>query len=379
MLGVTPPIEKGSLAPQVYDHAPFPYHDLSLSVGKQPQEHHLVVETDPSPRAFVVYAAQSADYGTVLDRLAHGQEIRQCALVESPLAEPLPPTNGLAAEPAVIRRFEPNGLLVDMDARTNALLVLAEAWYPGWRAEIDGQPGACLPANAWMRAVPVRAGRHQVRLYFRQDYLLPGFLISLASLGLLVAAVARPRRPTPSPLAEPEVARVPAQPGAEGKRPSKRPSKTLARGPWTSGWYRPLLRVLAFGVVLAFAGLLIYAEFRQVLSFRGRKTSTDAVVQFRIGDALLQQQRKPEAERRFIEAVRLAERACELTGYRDPREVWRLGDIYAGTGRLDKAFEAARKGREVALARGQTRLAEAFLRLMDSYEAARKAQAGDRK
>jgi tetratricopeptide (TPR) repeat protein len=315
----------------------------------------------------------------VLYRLDHGQDIRQCALVESTLAEPLPQANLLAAMPAVIRRFEPNGLLVDVEAKTNALLVLAEAWYPGWGAEIDGQPAACLPVNTWMRAVPVRAGRHQVRLYFRQDYLLPGFLISLASLGLLVAAVAKRRRSMPSPLGEPEVARVLAQPGAGGKRPSKRPSKPLAKGPGTSSWYRPLLRVLAFGVGLAFAGLLIYAEFRQVRTFRGRKAGTDAVIQRQMGVALLQQHRIAEAESRFIEAVRLAEYACELTGYRDPREVWTLGNIYAATGRLDKAFEAARKGREVALARGQTQMAEAFRRLMESYDAASKAQAGDRK
>jgi uncharacterized membrane protein YfhO len=77
-----------------------------------------------------------------------------------------------------------------VDAKTNALLVLTEAWYPGWRAEIDGRVCACLPANLWMRAIPVPAGRHQVRVYFHQDYLLPGLLISLASAGVLLLVLA---------------------------------------------------------------------------------------------------------------------------------------------------------------------------------------------
>jgi hypothetical protein len=379
MLGITPPIEKGSLAKQVYDHAPFPYRDLSLSVGKQPQEYRLAVADDPSPRAFVVYAAQSADYGTVLNRLAQGQDIRQCALVEHPMAETLPEASRLAARRAVIRRFEPNGLLVDVEARTNALLVVAEAWYPGWGAEIDGQPGACVPVNTWMRAVPVPAGQHRVRLYFRQDYLLPGLLVSLVSLGLLVAAVTRRGRPTPSALVEPEAARVPAQPAAGEKRPSKRPAKPLASGPETSSWHRPLLRVLAWCAVLASAGLLMRAEVRQVLWFQGKKAGADAIVQFRMGHSLLQQHRIPEAEPRFVDAVRLAEQACRLTEYRDPLQFWTLADAYAATGRLDKAIDAARAGQGLALVTGQKRFADDFQGLMDSYEAARKGQAGDRK
>jgi len=77
---------------------------------------------------------------------------------------------------------------VHVEAKQDALLVLAEAWYPGWRAEIDGKVCACVPANGWMRAVPVPPGRHQVRVCFHQDFLLPGLLISLASTGLLLVA-----------------------------------------------------------------------------------------------------------------------------------------------------------------------------------------------
>jgi hypothetical protein len=199
VLGIPPAIEKGSLSRQVYNYAPFPYRGLSLSIGVEPQNGRLAAAPDPSPRAFVVYGAEVGDYGTALNRLAHGHDIRQCALLEKPLAEPLPQQGAWPSTAAAIRRFEPNGLLVDMEAKTNALLVLAEAWYPVWRAEIDGRAGACVPANIWMRVVPVPAGRHLVRLYFRQNYLLPGFLISLASVGLLLVAVAKPGRRMPAP------------------------------------------------------------------------------------------------------------------------------------------------------------------------------------
>ena len=36
--------------------------------------------------------------------------------------------------------------------------MLAEPWYPGWTAEVNGHTAAVIPANGWMRAVPVPAG-----------------------------------------------------------------------------------------------------------------------------------------------------------------------------------------------------------------------------
>jgi hypothetical protein len=51
---------------------------------------------------------------------------------------------------------------------------------------MDGRTIPCLPANVWMRAVPVPAGQHQVRVYFNQDFLLTGLLISTASIALML-------------------------------------------------------------------------------------------------------------------------------------------------------------------------------------------------
>jgi hypothetical protein len=368
MLVITPPIEKGSLAPQVYDRGPFPYRDLSLVVGKATQQYWLSTMGNPSPRAFVVYAAQRADYATVLDRLTSGLDIRACTWIESALAEPLPQTNGLPSSPAVIKRFAPNALVVDAEASTNALLVVAEAWYPGWRAEIDGHPAACVPANAWMRAVPVPAGRHEVRLYFRQDYLLPGFLISMASLGLLVALIVKRKRPTPSSPGAPEVARVSPQPKTGAKRPSQRRAP-VARGQGNSSAYRFLLRVLAFGGVLTAAGLLTVAEIRHVRWFLGQQAGVDANVQFRIGVALSKKQEPEPAKPHFAEALRLVEEACRLTDYRDPLHYTLLVFAYDAAGFSDKAIETATSGRDLAREMGQDALADQFQGLLDQIAA----------
>jgi hypothetical protein len=377
MLAITPPIEKGSLARQVYDRGPFPYGDLSLSVGKPFKQYWLSIMSNPSPRAFAVYAAQRADYATVLDRITSGLDIRECAWIESALAEPLPQTNGLPSRVASIKQFAPNSLVVDVEPRTNALLVVAEAWYPGWRAEIDGHPGACVPANVWMRAVPVPPGRHEVRLYFRQDYLLPGFLISVVTLGLLVAIVVKRRCSAPSPLGAPEAARVAAQPKTGGKRPTQRRSP-LARVQSSPSGYHPLLRVLAFGGILTAAGLLTLAEIRHVRWFLGQKAGVDANVEYRIGVALSKKPEPGPAKPHFLEALRLVEEACRLTEYRDPLHFTLLVFAYDAAGFSDKAIETATTGRDLAREMGQHALADQFQGLLDQI-AARTGRAAERK
>jgi len=192
MLGIHPPeLANNRVADEVYQHGPFPYADIGLVAGIDPAGGALYLEPDPVPRAFVVYAAETVgDYDTILTRLAKGHQIRHSALLEMAPPWPLPRDAALPGTVATIRHFEPNELLIDVQATQDALVVLAEAWYPGWRAEIDGRAFACLPANLWMRAVPVPAGRHQVRVYFHQDYLLPGLLISLASISVLLLTLA---------------------------------------------------------------------------------------------------------------------------------------------------------------------------------------------
>jgi hypothetical protein len=196
MPGIQPPeLINHSVAHEIYDHGPFPYPDLALAAGVDPATGILQVATNPAPRAFLVYAAEVVgDYGTILTRLAKGHDIHRSALLEEPLAEPLPQASVLPGTVALIRHFEPNSVWVEVEAKEKALLVLAEAWYPGWRAEIDGRVCDCLPANLWMRAIPVPAGRHEVRFYFHQNYLLPGLLISLASAGLLLLVLVWPKR-----------------------------------------------------------------------------------------------------------------------------------------------------------------------------------------
>ena len=65
--------------------------------------------------------------------------------------------------------------------------ILADQFYPGWRATLDGEPAPLLAANYILRAVPVPAGRHTVTMTYRPVTFLLGLYLSLAAVSLLLA------------------------------------------------------------------------------------------------------------------------------------------------------------------------------------------------
>jgi hypothetical protein len=64
------------------------------------------------------------------------------------------------------------------------LLVVAQSGYHCWQAEIDGHPASLLRANYAFQSLPVPAGRHRVRLVYRDALFQAGAILSLLSLAL---------------------------------------------------------------------------------------------------------------------------------------------------------------------------------------------------
>src|SRR5207249_10415894 len=69
------------------------------------------------------------------------------------------------------------------------------------------------------------------------------------------------------------------------------------------------------------------------------------------------------------EAVRLAERACELTQRREPVLLGTLAAAYAETGRFTDAVTTAQKAIELAAAAGQKEVADKNRQLLELYRA----------
>jgi hypothetical protein len=97
---------------------------------------------------------------------------------------------------AEIARQEPNRVEVATESDTPALLILADNFYPGWRAKIDGRPSPVVRVNYNQRGVALTAGQHRVLFSYQPGSVLQGVLVSGISLTLLLWWMTRRPRPT---------------------------------------------------------------------------------------------------------------------------------------------------------------------------------------
>jgi hypothetical protein len=82
-----------------------------------------------------------------------------------------------------------NLVVISTDSEDGGVLVLADNYYPGWRAMIDEQPAELLRANYTMRAVKVPPGRHVVYFEFDPPILKLATYVSLASAAVIGLAL----------------------------------------------------------------------------------------------------------------------------------------------------------------------------------------------
>ena len=111
---------------------------------------------------------------------------------------PIPIRPGVlpAATPvkARVAEWRPGAMTIALDGqdtRTTYLLV-AETWYPDWRATVDGREAATHRANYAQIGVELPAGAREVRLEFRSSASATGAIITWLSLLTAVAATAVP-------------------------------------------------------------------------------------------------------------------------------------------------------------------------------------------
>jgi len=86
-----------------------------------------------------------------------------------------------------VLRDEPEVIEVEVETDAPGYLVLADAWYPGWQASVDGEPVPLLRVDVLFRAVGVEAGRYRVVFTYRPASLALGRWISI--LGGVVGAL----------------------------------------------------------------------------------------------------------------------------------------------------------------------------------------------
>ena len=154
------------------------------------------------PRAYVVARARFvSDEAAALEALtaAAFDGRSEAVLVGEPTADDaraLAVASPMPALPTHIALDEPERVVVEVEPEAPGLLVLADAFAPGWEATVDGVPRRLWQANHLVRGVIVHVGDRRVEFRYRA----PGFMqgVALAAISwsvvLLTLATSRVRR-----------------------------------------------------------------------------------------------------------------------------------------------------------------------------------------
>jgi hypothetical protein len=154
---------------------------------------HAVLIDRPSafPPVFLTSCWETVDDTAALDRLRtmSSAQLRATAIIsgvpgDAPEAGAGPCRN---AGDATIERYEPERVVARTRAATPSVLVLSDAWFPGWSVTVDGREADMLRVDHALRGVALPAGEHIVEFRFRPRALLAGASVTAASLLMLVA------------------------------------------------------------------------------------------------------------------------------------------------------------------------------------------------
>ena len=204
-----------AMAHRIDQHGALPVVDLlnvKYVVGKGtarvPVDHWVPVATAPVavyrndrafPRAWLVDRAVVRDDASTLDWVvAATSDLRHEAPIAEALSADLSPERSASGDTGevAISRYEPTEVELTTRASGRRLLVLADAWYPGWEVYVDGRKAAIVRAYHALRAVPVPGGQHVVRFSYEPASLRIGTAVSagaLIALSALVIVAARRR------------------------------------------------------------------------------------------------------------------------------------------------------------------------------------------
>ena len=91
------------------------------------------------------------------------------------------------AEITPVARISERPELLRFDAAPEhpAVLVVTDAWYPGWRARVDGVESPVFRVNALFRGVALAPGTHRVEMRFDPWTFRVGAALSVAAASSL--------------------------------------------------------------------------------------------------------------------------------------------------------------------------------------------------
>jgi hypothetical protein len=123
-------------------------------------------------------------------RVFAGVDVRLCNLpVEEIGAVEVSMMRERLTNDVVIECDEPRRLSLQVNMPMEGRLVVAETYFPGWSATVDGRPVQVIGANGVFRSVSVGAGKHRVEFRYDPASFTLGLVLSAVGIGLALSLV----------------------------------------------------------------------------------------------------------------------------------------------------------------------------------------------
>jgi len=171
-----------------------------VPVFASPDDGTLLLENrNVFPKAWLVpAAAQSNVTAETLGVLQNPSfDPRLVAIVESaPPLQLAPPTATNLVSPGQVQVLKYEGERIDLAAESsaNAMLVLGEKYYRGWRATVDGKETEIYPVDHVLRGIYLGPGKHNIEFTFDPLPFKVGKYLTLASFALFAGMLVRELR-----------------------------------------------------------------------------------------------------------------------------------------------------------------------------------------
>jgi hypothetical protein len=94
-----------------------------------------------------------------------------------------------AGESARVAADSGDTVVVEAELTRPGYLVLADQWYPGWQAAVDGKPVPLLRLDHLLKGVRLEPGAHRVEFVFRPAAVRVGLTVGAAAAAILVLGV----------------------------------------------------------------------------------------------------------------------------------------------------------------------------------------------
>jgi hypothetical protein len=179
-----------------YVTSPKELHYPGLRMVQSPRDllEAYVFEVEPrTPRAFVPVRLHAvATREEAIEHLRHGADPSVEAAVA---ADAMPPRLPARIDGTVrLASYLPERIVLVAQMRTPGLVVLADTYYPGWEASVDGVPTAIVRANYFVRGVYVADGEHRIVFRYAPLSYRLGAAVSGLTCGALLLSVAWAQR-----------------------------------------------------------------------------------------------------------------------------------------------------------------------------------------